>query len=62
MAAPSACNKRPWSFLDELRKVSRYSNYNSPLMIVVCADLKRSLGKKLMIFGFKIVLQQSKIC
>ncbi len=54
MAAPSACNKRPWEFyviknpekLAELRKVSRYSDYESPLNIVVCADTKRSLANR----------------
>ncbi len=55
MAAPSACNKRPWEFYvirnkeiqESLRKVSRYTNYESPLIIVVAADDKRSLGHRI---------------
>lgn len=54
MAAPSACNKRPWEFYviknkeiqAKLRKVSRYSDYQSSLIIVVAADTKRSLSKR----------------
>lgn len=51
MSAPSACNKQPWEFyvitneekLEELKKVSRFSRYDSPLNIIVCGNLKRSL-------------------
>lgn len=54
MAAPSACNKKPWLFyvvkdeekIAELRKVSRYSNMEAPLIIIVAGDEKRSLSKK----------------
>lgn len=51
MAGPSACNTMPWEFyvftapekLAQLRKVTRFSNMNAPLAIVVCGNLKRSL-------------------
>ena len=51
MSAPSACNKQPWEFyvitneelLEKMKKVSRFSRYDSPLNIVVCGSLKRSL-------------------
>lgn len=54
MAAPSACNKRPWEFyviknpelLEQLRHVSRYSNMNSTLMIIVAGNDKRSLNHR----------------
>lgn len=54
MAAPSACNKRPWEFYiiknqeirAKLAKVSRYSDYQSALIIVVAADTKRSLSNR----------------
>lgn len=54
MAAPSACNKCPWEFYvvknpsvqEELKKASRYSSYNSPLIIIVCGNTSRSLSKK----------------
>ncbi|MDD3919668.1 MAG: nitroreductase family protein [Eubacteriales bacterium] len=54
MAAPSACNKRPWEFyvvknqelLEKLRLVSRYSNMDSPLNIIVAGNDKRSLNHK----------------
>ena len=54
MAAPSACNKKPWFFyvitneekLEELRKSSRYTNYKSPLNIIVCGDTDKALSKK----------------
>lgn len=54
MAAPSACNKRPWEFYviknkekqNELQMVSRYSNYQSNLIIIVCANTKRSLANR----------------
>ena len=50
MAAPSASNRRPWSFvvvteaegLDALRGLHPYSNYNAPAAIVVCGDLRRA--------------------
>lgn len=55
MSGPSACNRRPWIFyvikdqdkLNELRKVSRFSNMNAPLAIVVVGDLSRSLPLQL---------------
>ncbi len=51
MSAPSACNKQPWEFyvitnedkLLELKKASKFSRYDSPLNIIVCGSLKRSL-------------------
>jgi nitroreductase len=54
MAAPSACNKRPWEFYvvknkslqEQLRLVSRYSNMNSSLMIIVAGNLRRSLANR----------------
>ena len=54
MAAPSACNKKPWAFyvvtndekLEELRKSSRYTGYKSPLNIIVCGDISKSLSDK----------------
>lgn len=54
MAAPSACNKQPWAFYvvynqekrEALRKVSKYSNHQAPLAIVVCGNIKRSLSTK----------------
>lgn len=54
MAAPSACNKRPWEFYviknrglqEQLRHVSRYSNMNSSLIIIVAGNDKRSLNHK----------------
>ena len=50
MAAPSASNRRPWSFvavtepkgLTALRGLHAYSNYNAPAAIVVCGDLTRA--------------------
>lgn len=55
MAAPSACNKRPWHFyvvkneevLSQLKKASRFSNKNSSLIIVACGDTKRALPMQL---------------
>lgn len=55
MAAPSARNMQPWMFYvvknkelqEKLRHVSRYSNMNSALMIVVAGDDKRSLGHRI---------------
>lgn len=51
MAAPSACNKRPWEFyiiknsqlLNELKMSSRFSNMNSKLIIIVAGNTKNSL-------------------
>lgn len=51
MSAPSACNRQPWEFyvvtneekLEELKKATRFTNYDSPLNIIVCGSLKRSL-------------------
>lgn len=53
MAAPSAINKQPWEFyviknkiVQEIIKTSApYYNYNSPLLIVVGANLDRSIIK-----------------
>ena len=54
MAAPSACNKQPWFFyviknqelMKNVRKFSRYNNYNAPAAIIVCGDTSKSLSKK----------------
>jgi nitroreductase len=54
MAAPSACNKRPWEFyviknseiLAQLKKVSMFSNRNAPLSIVVAGNDKRFLNHR----------------
>jgi len=54
MAAPSACNRKPWLFYVvknkekqmQLRQMHRYSDYDSPLIIIVCADMRRKLGVK----------------
>jgi len=55
MAAPSACNKRPWEFYvvknkslqEQLRYVSRYSNMNSSLIIIVAGNERRSLAHRI---------------
>ncbi len=54
MAAPSACNKRPWEFYviknkelqEELKLMSKYSNMNSSLIIIVAGNTKNSLSAK----------------
>ena len=54
MAAPSACNKKPWEFYvvknkelqDSLKKKIMYCNYNSPLIIVVCGNKNNALTKE----------------
>ncbi len=51
MAAPSACNKQPWEFLvvtnnevkSEIRSILPYGNYEAPVAIVVCGNMKRTL-------------------
>ena len=53
MAAPSACNKQPWEFYvvknkekqNLIKKKIMFSNFNSPLLIVVCGNKKKSLTK-----------------
>lgn len=53
MAAPSACNKKPWEFYviknkeiqDKIKSKIMFSNFNSPLMIVVCGNNEKSLTK-----------------
>ena len=53
MAGPSACNYRPWAFYvvksaekrEALRHVSRFSNMESALNIVVAGDLTRSITR-----------------
>lgn len=55
MAAPSACNKRPWEFYVikneemqmKLRQASRYSNMDSSLIIIVAGNDKRSLNHRI---------------
>lgn len=56
MAAPSACNLQPWEFFviknkdmqEEIRsKASRFTNYNSSLIIVVAGNEKKSLPGRL---------------
>ncbi len=51
MAAPSACNKKPWEFYviknkelqNEIKKKIMFCNYNSPLLIVVCGNKSNAL-------------------
>ena len=51
MAAPSAKNKKPWKFyvvtnkdkLKELRFAGSAFNYNSPMHIIVCGDLSKTI-------------------
>jgi nitroreductase len=53
MAAPSACNKKPWEFYvikdkktqDALKASSPHGNYNSPLLIIVMGNTDNSLSK-----------------
>ena len=54
MAAPSACNKQPWEFYvvkskslqEQLHHVSRYSNMNSSLIIIIAGNDRRSLAHR----------------
>lgn len=54
MAAPSASNKRPWEFYvvkdpdlrQQLRRVTRYSDMDSALILIVAGNDKRSLGHR----------------
>lgn len=54
MAAPSACNKKPWEFYvikdkdiqEKLKKAIMYGNYNSNIMIVVAGNTNVSLTKE----------------
>lgn len=51
MAAPSACNKKPWEFYviknkelqDQIKKKIMFCNYNSPLLIIACGNKKHAL-------------------
>lgn len=51
MAAPSACNRRPWEFvvvrdadvLHSLRRGLPFGHHNAPLAIVVCGNRRRAL-------------------
>lgn len=55
MSGPSACNRQPWEFyvvtneqkLEELRKLGHFTNYQSPLNIVVAGNLRRALPMQL---------------
>lgn len=50
MAAPTACNNQPWEFvvvtknIESLRKKLCFGNYNAPVAIVVCGNLKIAKG------------------
>ncbi|MBI9011521.1 MAG: nitroreductase family protein [Clostridiales bacterium] len=50
MAAPTACNNKPWEFIvitenmDSLRKNLYFGNYNAPAAIVVCGNMKLAKG------------------
>ncbi|MTI69815.1 MAG: nitroreductase family protein [Firmicutes bacterium] len=52
MAAPSACNQQPWEFivvsdkevLNDLKSSLYSGNYNAPLAIVVCGNMKLALS------------------
>ncbi len=54
MAAPSACNKQPWEFyvvrtpelIAKLRTASPFTNYASPLMLIVAGNVKNALPGK----------------
>ena len=54
MAAPSACNKKPWEFyviessekLGLVKTVSRFARYDAPLAIVVCGNKEKALSDK----------------
>lgn len=54
MSGPSACNKRPWEFYvikdkeiqEKLKSASRYSNFNSTLIIIVAGNRKKALTEK----------------
>ena len=54
MAAPSACNKQPWEFyvikndalLEKIKRVGKYTNFNSPCVIIVCGNRERTLSKR----------------
>lgn len=51
MSGTSACNKKPWEFfvvsnedvLKQLRYVSKYTNYEAPLAIIVAGNLSKAL-------------------
>lgn len=53
MSAPSACNKKPWEFYviedekikEEIKNAGRYTKYDSPLIIIVCANLDNTLPR-----------------
>lgn len=55
MSGPSACNKQPWEFyvvtnpeiLDKLRTVTRFTNMNGSLAVIVCGNLSRALASQL---------------
>ena len=55
MAAPCACNEQAWEYfvvedkdtILKLRKASRYSNYDAPLVICLCANKNRILDPKI---------------
>lgn len=55
MSGPSACNKTPWEFyvvkntekLSKVKKASLFSRFDSPLVIVVCGNLSRTLPLQL---------------
>lgn len=55
MSGPSACNRKPWEFyvisnpetLKNLRGITMFTKMESPLMIVVCGNLKKALPLKL---------------
>lgn len=54
MAAPSACNKRPWEFYviknnelqSQLKKSSKFAGMNSNVIIIVAGNTNNSLSKK----------------
>lgn len=51
MSGPSACNMKPWEFyvvtnpekVEELKKASKFTKISSPMAMVVCGNLMRSL-------------------
>lgn len=52
MAAPTACNNQPWEFIaitdrfiiKKLRENLIFGNYNAPIAIVVCGNMKLAKG------------------
>ena len=70
-AAPSTANNQPWELvvvtdtriLEEIRAPSRFSNYNAPCAIVVCANTKLCRNiKGMYIFDCSAAMQNILLC